>query len=339
MVYVKLSINIIDTFSTNSIITILAMYISYSYYMIFSVSFMISISENISYRSVIKENYLYYQIASIASIPITIVMIDLWFKEGSVGVILIALPLLLMSFGINLAFERGKLEERSRRDSQLAELGKTTASILHEIKRPISRIMMTAEYCVESQADVDEKEEFRKCLEWSREVGDITKSLLSNISGQISREKVQVRDLVSQVCDLMREKYPDRIRLGFEEPKNFVAEWDAQSISMVLANLITNSLEAGDDTIVDVRVAVRQSKGTFKREKGSAQITIADSGPGLPAVETERLFDPLYSTKESGSGVGLFVAKQIALAHGGNLSARTMPHGGAEFTLQLPLYA
>ncbi len=108
---------------------------------------------------------------------------------------------------------------------------------------------------------------------------------------------------------------------------------------MVLANLITNSLEAGDDTIVDVRVAVRQSKGTFKREKGSAQITIADSGPGLPAVETERLFDPLYSTKESGSGVGLFVAKQIALAHGGNLSARTMPHGGAEFTLQLPLYA
>jgi len=330
-------INSASILSIYSMFIIFLTYLVYSSYMVLFVSITITVVEGVSIGRVIRGNYYYYQIASAFSIPITIVMTHLWYQEGIIGVILLALPLLLVSYGINLAFERGKLEERNRRDSQLAELGKTAASIIHEIKKPISRIMMSAEYCIESPEDMDVEAELRKCLGWAREVGDISKSLLSNLSGQLSLEKVNVREVVTRVVELMSEKYRDRIRLSFTEEKELYAYWDAQSIALVLGNIISNALEIADDSTVEVHVEPHRSRRWFKSDQGTVILRVADTGPGLPAVDTELLFDPLYSTRESGSGVGLFIAKQITLAHGGSLSAQPRSAGGAEFVLQLPL--
>ncbi len=313
------------------------MYLAYSSYMILGVSSMISLTEHVNLWSVIKKNYLYYQVASLASIPITIVMIYLWFQEGSVGVILLALPLLLVSIGVNIAFERGRLEERARRDSQLAELGKTAASILHEIKRPISRILMTAEYGLSTTGARDDKEKFGQILDWSAQVRDISKSLLLNLSGKLTVEKARVLSIVDSVIEILSAKYPGRILFDRDPNQDLVVFWDSQSIAMVLQNLITNSLEISESALVTITLEqLINRRGLFARD-GSVLITISDTGPGLPAVETERLFDPLFTTRPDGSGIGLFIARQIVLAHGGTLNARTLREGGAEFSVQIPV--
>jgi two-component system sensor histidine kinase HydH len=66
------------------------------------------------------------------------------------------------------------------------------------------------------------------------------------------------------------------------------------------------------------------------------EVTVDDDGPGLPEGDPEQLFDPFYSTRERGTGLGLALARRIARAHGGELSAGPSPAGGARFTLVLP---
>ncbi len=78
-----------------------------------------------------------------------------------------------------------------------------------------------------------------------------------------------------------------------------------------------------------VRLAVRA-------EDGGVAITVVDNGPGLAPAEAEAAFTPFFTTKPGGSGIGLSLARQIALAHGGRLEHRPAPRGGAMFRLLLP---
>ena len=72
------------------------------------------------------------------------------------------------------------------------------------------------------------------------------------------------------------------------------------------------------------------------REDGAAAITVLDNGPGLTPAQAEAAFTPFYTTKHGGSGVGLSLARQIALAHGGRLEHASPQRGGAAFRLLLP---
>jgi signal transduction histidine kinase len=72
-------------------------------------------------------------------------------------------------------------------------------------------------------------------------------------------------------------------------------------------------------------------------DEAAATLTVRDHGPGLPDGETERIFDPFYTTKPGGTGLGLAVAQQVVHQHGGSLSADSADGGGARFTLALPV--
>jgi two-component system sensor kinase FixL len=70
---------------------------------------------------------------------------------------------------------------------------------------------------------------------------------------------------------------------------------------------------------------------------GQVEISVTDSGPGIPAELAKRLFEPFYTTKTSGMGIGLAISRTIAESHGGNLVAETNAGGGATFRLRLPM--
>ena len=113
-------------------------------------------------------------------------------------------------------------------------------------------------------------------------------------------------------------------------PKALTLTADPELLEQALINLLKNAMEAarGRDGAA-VRLGVRL-------EEAQAALIVEDNGPGLPAEDPEAVFVPFFTTKPGGSGVGLTLARQIALAHGGRLEHRPRPGGGAVFRLVLP---
>jgi signal transduction histidine kinase len=72
-------------------------------------------------------------------------------------------------------------------------------------------------------------------------------------------------------------------------------------------------------------------------EKDEVVVTVGDSGPGIPSGMRERIFEPFYSTREEGSGIGLNICQRIVLDHGGSIQVSDSPLGGADFILRIPI--
>jgi two-component system sensor histidine kinase HydH len=104
---------------------------------------------------------------------------------------------------------------------------------------------------------------------------------------------------------------------------------DPVRLSQVLLNLVINALQAVEQNgLIEVRTQASES---------SLLVEVSDSGPGIPPEKLASIFDPYFTTKPEGSGLGLWIAQQIVVAHGGTLQATNAPTRGAVFALQLPL--
>jgi signal transduction histidine kinase len=110
---------------------------------------------------------------------------------------------------------------------------------------------------------------------------------------------------------------------------------DPIQLQQVILNLIVNAMDATSDLPAGKR---RVSIWTTYKDK-SAEASIADCGPGIPPDDLKRVFDPLFTTKAGGMGMGLSIARTIIEAHRGKLSAENPPDGGALFRIELPLNA
>ena len=142
-------------------------------------------------------------------------------------------------------------------------------------------------------------------------------------------EEVRVKDLLDIARASMKPEPGISLKISSDEdlPNLLV---DRLQIEVVLRNLMANAVEA---------VAAGAAKGeiSLRAQRDDAQrllIVIADSGPGIAVSEKERVFEPFFSGKPSGMGLGLAVSRAIAEAHGGSLNSRPGPHG--EFHLILP---
>ena len=121
-----------------------------------------------------------------------------------------------------------------------------------------------------------------------------------------------------------------RLAVSVEAGENVTAEMDPDQIEQLLINLVRNAVEASVDTNGDVSISWRANSGWV-------DVVVQDTGQGLP--ESANLFVPFFTTKADGSGIGLFLCRQIAEAHGGNLSVRNREDGpGCEARLRVPLH-
>ena len=108
---------------------------------------------------------------------------------------------------------------------------------------------------------------------------------------------------------------------------------DPVALEQIIHNLLMNALQAMEHTPEASRRLVLQVEG----EGDMATLRIADGGPGIPPEALPRLFEPFFSTKEGGLGLGLSLCETLAAGMGGRLSATNLEGGGAEFRLTLPL--
>ena len=144
-------------------------------------------------------------------------------------------------------------------------------------------------------------------------------------------EPVEIKKIVNHVCELLRpEATARKVEILAEvEPDLPVVTVDSVRLTQALLNIVINGIQAING---GGRVKVSAAKaGEF------LLLRVQDTGPGIPANELGDIFDPYFTTKAEGNGLGLWIAQQIAVAHGGDLRAENAPAGGAVFALTLPL--
>lgn len=222
--------------------------------------------------------------------------------------------------------------EEVKRSERLSAAGQLAAGLAHEIRNPLASLTGIAGLMKRGPVS---PEQMQECIEIIGIETTRLNRLLSEFL-QFARPRaprIQPMDLWSVIeaaVTLARHTNASQnVALRFEpagEPPEI--EGDPELIKQVLLNLLLNAIEASPEA--------GQVRITAKVEGRQAVILIHDEGPGITPEAVSRVFDPFYTTKTSGTGLGLAVAKSIVQQHGGELTAQTAQRGGA-FRLQLPL--
>jgi two-component system, NtrC family, nitrogen regulation sensor histidine kinase NtrY len=218
--------------------------------------------------------------------------------------------------------------------------------IAHEIKNPLTPIRLSAEHMREVyQRDPEHfAGVFERCTANILTQVEELRSIASEFSTYSAIPRIDPRpgDLTAAVAGLVegyRAAPPRGVRVELETPSGPIeARFDAKLLLRAVRNLIENALRASAG---GGRVVVRVERdagatGASGTAGPSALIAVLDSGPGVPPELLARIFDPYFSTHDTGTGLGLPIARRIAEEHGGEIAARNRPEGGLEAVITIP---
>lgn len=218
-------------------------------------------------------------------------------------------------------------------------LGRLLGRLAHEIRNPLSSLDIHSQLLEEDLGELapEVREKLAPRLEIIRgelhRLENIVKHFLRlSRPSELNVEPADPRQVAAHVCELLRPEATAReIEVVLEcagEAPVFMA--DEGQLTQALLNLLINALQAVE----------RRGRIVLRVEAGGGFITfqVRDSGPGVAPDKLTTIFEPYYTTKNEGTGLGLWIALQIALAHGGDILAGNAPGGGASFTLRLPIH-
>jgi PAS domain S-box-containing protein len=242
-----------------------------------------------------------------------------------------------------------ELETRLRRSDRLAALGSLAAGLAHEIKNPLTSLLTFSRHLTRRFDDEQFREKFQSVVphELQRINGIVERLLELARPSRLTFAAVRLPALLERVVDLCAHELDGRgVRLTREYARDLPAIWaDADALHQSLVNLVRNALDAmpaggrlvlrvgwaGSDDIV---VAGGRNPGAARR----VQIEVEDSGVGIAPEAADRVFNPFFSTKESGTGLGLALTHKIIEDHGGVIDFRAAPGGGTIFRIALALF-
>ncbi|MBX3155244.1 MAG: HAMP domain-containing protein [Deltaproteobacteria bacterium] len=236
------------------------------------------------------------------------------------------------------------IEDRERervRAERLAAVGKMAAMITHEVRNPLSSIGLNAELLEDELGD-QAVEARNLCRAIHREVDRLTAITEEYLAfARLPKPKVApeaVNTLVGALVAFVREDLAaNNISLVVElAPGDPIARIDAGQIRQCLINLVRNAADA-----VTAKHKAGGSAGTVvvrtRQTARRVSIDVEDDGTGIPPDVQAKLFDPFFSTKESGNGLGLALTQQIVRDHGGDLQVVSTVGRGTTFTLSVPV--
>jgi signal transduction histidine kinase len=239
--------------------------------------------------------------------------------------------------------------EQSRREvlrsEQLAALGQLAAGLAHELRNPLTSMKIL----VQSTADRGEPAGLtgRSLAILEEEIIRLERSIQSFLDfarpAEVERRPFDLTQVLDQILGLVSPRAAlQSVAIETELPDGpLVIEADASHLRQMLLNLLLNALDAvPQGGTITVRVAYDPPDHLPAGPEADGRrltIQVADTGHGLPPEIHVRLFEPFFSTKETGLGLGLPICKRIVEAHGGHITATDRPEGGALFTARLPL--
>ncbi len=232
-------------------------------------------------------------------------------------------------------------EARLAHVARLSTMGEMTAGIAHEVSQPLQAIVNIARATrnvlqVEGEPSLSDLREWNAAMAESAERAvDVVRRMRSFARrggsdrstcciNEIARESVQLVAFEARRCGAA-------IHLELPEPSPLVDAGRVE-IQQVLVNLLRNAFEAMDESESETRDLTIRVEATGE----SVRVSVADTGPGLAALDGRDIFEPFATSKESGLGLGLAISTSIIKAHGGDLRAESTADGGATFHFTLP---
>jgi nitrogen fixation/metabolism regulation signal transduction histidine kinase len=238
-----------------------------------------------------------------------------------------------------------RLDAQRRRLSDMEKMATwrdMARHLAHEIKNPLLPIRLTIEELRDQYKGDDAK--YRELLkESTRVVGDELGSLQKLVkefsafakmpdmnpqTGSFGRLVRDVAQLYPQVQSSIQQQAEPKARSQAKSSADKLEfPFDADQIRRVLVNLFDNAASVGATRV----------KITLSRADGEMTMRLGDNGPGIPAEDLGRIFEPYFTTRSEGTGLGLAMAKKIVLLHGGSITAASTPGKGVTFEIRLPL--
>ena len=223
--------------------------------------------------------------------------------------------------------------------------------LAHEIKNPLTPIQLAAQEMEQTYQGADE--DFREKLQHARDIIEEEVATLRRLVGEFSAfaklprahlspadlcDLVQaIEDSVPAILDDVGDDHPATVEVRITcATKPMPVRMDPMMLKRGVDNLLRNAIEA-------VNAAYPEGGGVVtldaRPSEGKAVIEVSDNGPGIPEADWERVFDPYYTTKSEGTGLGLPIVKKVVLEHQGGVRVTRAAGGGARFRIDLPLRA
>jgi signal transduction histidine kinase len=278
----------------------------------------------------------------LVSFPVPVRFSVGWYAARVCGLLSSSLVLFVLLYEITTLYARllrAVFAQRREREARLMTGDTVAAAIAHEVKQPLSGMITNADaglgWLDRSTPDLDQaKASFKQIVDDGHRAAAVIESIRANFKKDArNRSSLDINELIGEALaltrgDLQRHRIQVQAELNVQLGR---VRGDRIQLQQVLLNLITNAIDsmAAKDgaRVLCVRSEVHDGEGVI--------VSVADTGTGIGSQEFERIFDPLFTTKSGGMGMGLSICRSIIEAHDGRLWAASNKPEGAVFQLML----
>jgi two-component system sensor histidine kinase AtoS len=229
------------------------------------------------------------------------------------------------------AFRREAMANELRKSEHLAALGRLLAGVAHEVRNPLTAIRSTVQLWERLPAESRTPESLAAVVGSVDRLNELVgRLLLFARAGHEVRRAVDLNAVVAETLELVRAQ-ADSQGVAIESdltPGLPPLPGAAQAIGQVVLNLVTNALQA-------MHGGGRLTCRTHKLPGDRVELVVTDTGPGISPENRDRVFEPFFTTRSDGTGLGLALCREVARQHGGDVTLDPLPHPGATFRFTL----
>jgi signal transduction histidine kinase len=236
-----------------------------------------------------------------------------------------------ISAAINeMAVARRRLEAELRREDRARTVGRLVGRIAHEMRNPLNSIRLSLQMLAHRQQENRLKPgDFQIVIDEVDRINRLLSDLLAFQQPRPPKNEARPVGPILEACARLVQPQAEKrgVRVAVESSPAATALLDEQYVRQIVMNLLLNAIDASE---AGTRIGL-----TASAVDGHVSIRVSDNGPGLSEEQQERLFEPFYTTKANGHGLGLAVSRELAQSMGGKLSYEGNQPSGTSFVLQL----
>ena len=224
--------------------------------------------------------------------------------------------------------ETRALEELANRNQRLRAMGEMAASLAHQIRTPLASALLYLSQCRTQALEARGAELLERGIERLHCLDRLVQDMLVFARGHGIGERVRIADLFSEVHRAVTALKPANAHLIIEGADVLLElEGNRTALVAALTNLVRNAFEAAPDVVVTLKAELRGER---------VELQVRDNGPGIAPGIQSQVFEPFFSTRPAGTGLGLAVVKTVAEAHGGGLEFASDSQSGTSIGIELP---